>query len=74
MGSTGGINMKYKVGDKIIHFTGIHGMITRVLLDTNSYYFVYVEDGGKIIRIEIDECEIQGCSEYDYFGFHKNKA
>lgn len=64
--------MKYKAGDKVTHFTGIHGMITRVLLDSNAYYFVYVEGDKTITRIEVDECEIQGYSEYNYFGFHKN--
>jgi len=67
------LRMKYKSGDKVIHFTGIHGMIARVLLDSNSYYFVYVEDGGKIARIEVDECEVSDYSEYDRFGFRKSR-
>jgi len=51
--------MKYKTGDKVTHFTGINGMITNVLLDTNTYWFVYVRDSGELSRIEIDECEIE---------------
>lgn len=66
--------MKYKVGDKITHFTGINGMITKVLLDINSYWFVYVKDNGELMRIEIDECEIEGYTEDNGIGFGKNKA
>jgi len=66
--------MKYKVGDKITHFTGINGMITKVLLDTNTYWFVYVKDGGELCRIEIDECEIEGYTEENKIGFCKNRT
>ena len=63
--------MKYKVGDRITHFTGICGMITKVLMDTNSYWFVYMKDNGELARIEIDECEIEGYTEDNKFGFDK---
>jgi len=66
--------MKYKTGDKVTHFTGINGMITNVLLDTNTYWFVYVRDSGELSRIEIDECEIERYTEDNKIGFGKNKA
>lgn len=66
--------MKYKSGDKVVHFTGTNGMITKVLLDTNNYWFVYMRDGGELARIEIDECEIDGYMEDNEFGFNGNRA
>lgn len=63
--------MKYKTGDKVCHFTGINGMITKVLLDTNDYWFVYLKDNGELSRIEIDECEIEGYMEDNKIGFRK---
>ena len=63
--------MKYKVGDKVIHFTGICGMITKVFLDTDTYWFVYVKESGELIRNEIDECEIEGYMESNKIGFWK---
>lgn len=74
MGNSGGTKMKYKAGDKVVHFTGIHGMITKVFNDTNNYWFVYVKDGDELCRIEVDECEISDYAEYDRFGFHKSRA
>lgn len=65
--------MKYKPGDKVLHFTGIHGMIVKTLNDTNNYWFVYVKEGGELIRIEIEECEIKDYSEFDRFGFNNNR-
>lgn len=61
--------MKYKAGDKVIHFTGICGMITKVLLDTGDYWFVYLKDNGELVRVEIDECEIEGYTEGNKIGF-----
>jgi hypothetical protein len=66
--------MKYKVGDNVIHFTGICGMITKVFLDTKTYWFVYVKESGELIRHEIDECEIERCAEDNKIGFGKNKV
>jgi hypothetical protein len=63
--------MKYKPGDKVLHFTGVHGMIVKIFNDTESYWFVYMRDNGNLERIEIYECEIDGYSEYDKFGFQK---
>lgn len=65
--------MKYKVGDKITHFTGIHGMITKVFIDTSSYWFVYLKENGELVRVEIDECEIEGHTEDNKIGFSKNR-
>jgi len=66
--------MKYKIGDRIVHFTGIHGMITKVLFDTNNYWFVYLKSGGELMRIEIDECEIDDYTEDNKIGFGKNRT
>jgi preprotein translocase subunit YajC len=66
--------MKYKVGDKVIHFTGICGMITKVFLDTNVYWFVYIKEDGELIRQEIDECEIIEYSKDSKIGFSKDRA
>ena len=63
--------MKYKVGDRVTHFTGICGMITKVLMDTNSYWFVYLKDDIELMRIEIDECEIDEHTEDNKLGFCK---
>ncbi len=65
--------MKYKAGDKVIHFTGIHGMIIKVFVDTSTYWFVYIKDDGELIRIEIVECEIEGHTEDSKIGFGKNR-
>lgn len=65
----GGIDMKYKTGDKVTHFTGICGMITKTLLDTNIYWFVYLKGDGELSRIEVDECEIEGYTEDNKIGF-----
>jgi len=61
--------MKYKAGDKVTHFTGINGMITKCFLDSNNYWFVYLKDGGELSRIEIDECEIDGYMKNNKIGF-----
>jgi len=66
--------MKYKDGDKITHFTGINGMITKVFLDTNTYWFVYLKDSGELIRNEIGECEIEGYTEDNKIGFGINRT
>ena len=63
--------MKYKAGDKITHFTGINGMITKVFLDANNYWFVYMKNNGELARIEIDECEIDEHTENNKLGFCK---
>ena len=63
--------MKYKVGDRVTHFTGICGMITKVLMDTNSYWFVYLKDDIELMRIEIDGCEIDEHTEDNKLGFCK---
>lgn len=66
------VTMKYKIGDKVRHFTGINGMIVKVFNDTNNYLFVYVEDGGKLSQIEIEECEIDEYMDDNFdFGFCK---
>ena len=65
--------MKYKVGDKVTHFIGINGMVTKVMLDTNDYWFVYAKDNGELMRIVIDECEIDGFTEDNKMGFGKNR-
>jgi len=65
--------MKYKAGDKVTHFTGICGMITKVLIDTNTYWFVYLNN-KELSRIEIDECEIEGYTEDNKIGFSRNRT
>jgi len=65
--------MKYKIGDKVTHFTGINGMITRVFLDNKTYWFVYAND-GELVRPEIDECEIEGYTKDNKIGFGKNRT
>jgi len=69
--NSGGIKMKYKVGDKVTHFTGINGMITKVFMDTNNYWFVYLKDNGELCRIEVDECEIGEYTEDNKIGFRR---
>ena len=64
--------MKYKVGDEVTHFTGINGMVTKVLHDTNTYWFVYLKDNGELDRIDIEECEIS-LEENRKIGFGKNR-
>ena len=66
--------MKYKPGDKVTHFTGVNGMITKAFLDTDTYWFVYLKDNGELCRIEIGECEVEGYTEDNKIGFGKNKA
>ena len=66
-----GGKMKYKVGDKVTHFTGINGMITKVFIDNNNYWFVYLKDNGELCRIEVDECEIDGYTEDNKMGFSR---
>ena len=65
--------MKYKAEDKVTHFTGICGMITKVLIDTNTYWFVYLNN-KELSRIEIDECEIEGYTEDNKIGFSRNRT
>ena len=72
MERSGGINMKYKAGDKITHFTGVNGMITKAFLDTDTYWFVYLKDNGELCRIEVDECEVEGYTEDNKIGFGKD--
>jgi hypothetical protein len=63
--------MKYKAGDKVTHFTGVCGMITSVFLDTKNYWFVYLKDNRELMRVEINECEIEGYTEDNKIGFGK---
>lgn len=63
--------MKYKIGDKVTHFTGINGMITGVFLDTNQYEFTYLDNNSDIKTIRLVECEIDGYMEDNNFGFNR---
>ena len=55
----------------MLHFTGIHGMITKVFNDSDNYWFVYMKSDGDLARIEVNEYEIDGYAEYNKFGFQK---
>ena len=68
------VEMKYKTGDKVVHFTGIHGMITKVSLDNEMYEFVYLNSDGGLNASNIHECEVEGYSEDNGFGFNKNRT
>jgi hypothetical protein len=65
--------MKYKIGDKVTHFTGVNGMIVGVSLDNNVYWFVYLKDGSELRRVEVEECEIEGYTEDNKIGFSKDR-
>lgn len=65
------IDVEFSVGDLVIHFTGIPGMITAIYhrAGKNSYEMSYLQD-DKPLCVNVDVCELHISSE-NGMGFKK---
>ena len=65
--------MKYKVGDSVVHFTRIKGMITKIHKDNKNYTFVYLDHNADPDSRYVEECEIIENTKTNSMGFGKSK-
>ena len=52
---------KYRIGDNVRHFTGIHGRVTAVFTRGwgSAYEFTYLKDGTEPTCCTCEECELE---------------
>ena len=65
------INTKHGLGDRVRHFTGIHGMVTAVFIRSGgcAYEFSYL-DKDTPTSVNVEECELS-IQEDNPLGFRK---
>ena len=68
------IEVKFGIGDKVTHFTGVYGMVTAIFHrgGRNEYEMAYLNSDGDPEKILAAECELE-VSNNGSIGFEKKR-
>ncbi len=67
------IEFRFEIGQKVVHFTGVHGTVTAMYHRSgrNSYEMSLCDSDGILITKNVEECELFA-HDSSSLGFEKN--